>query len=56
MSRNYRLLSDKYFPFLFSLFSFKEFAYMPVMDNGVLILSLLSIVILKIKQFMPRRF
>ena len=29
---------------------------MPVMDNGVLILSLSSIVVLKIKQIMPRRF
>ena len=29
---------------------------MPVMDNGVLILSLSSIVGLKIKQIMPRRF
>ena len=62
MSRNDRLLSGKnylsvrYFPFLFSLFSFKEFAYMPVMDNGVLILSFSSIVLLKIKQIMPRRF
>ena len=29
---------------------------MPVMDNGVLILSLPSIVVLKIKQIMRRRF
>ena len=29
---------------------------MPVMENGVLILSLSSIVVLKIKQIMPRRF
>ena len=29
---------------------------MPVMDNGVLILSLSSILVLKIKQIMPRRF
>ena len=29
---------------------------MPVVDNGVLILSLLSVVVLKIKQIMPRRF
>ena len=27
---------------------------MPVMDNGVLILSLSSIVVFKIKQIMPR--
>ena len=29
---------------------------MPVMDNGVLILSLSSIVVLKIKQIMPEGF
>ena len=29
---------------------------MPVMDNGVLILSLPSIVVLKIKQIIGRRF